>query len=387
MPITNQGYIRPSYDELLEDCITLAKELFGDDIDTNNDSPLGKFIRLGVQDLADAYEAQEIIYYSRFPNTATGQSLDRLMPFAAISRNPGTRAEHTIKFIGTAGAVIDPGFLVGTTGDETFFLVNSVTLGDNGTATGLVQCTEFGTIGNVAAGTITEIVNPAVDVTSIQHMSFDTAGQDTETDSELRKRFKIALAGAGSGATSAIKGAVMRITGVTSCYVDENSGNETSATGVPPHAFEVYVYASETLNQEIAEAIFSKKPVGIGTHGDVSVTVIDDSGNQQTVKFSHVQPMPVYIKLTAKVNSYFELDGITQIKDAMTGYVGSLAAGDDVIFTNLYKYIFGVAGVEDVTSLSISSDGTNYASSNISVDFSKIATLAASNIEVTINEN
>lgn len=90
--VNEQGYYRPTYDELLAGRIAQAQELFGEDIDTSNASPLGKFIRLSVQDLADAYEAQEIIYYSRFPHTATGQNLDRLMPFAGITRNPATRA-------------------------------------------------------------------------------------------------------------------------------------------------------------------------------------------------------------------------------------------------------------------------------------------------------
>ena len=96
MAVNEKGYIRPTYDELLEARIAQAQELFGDDIDTSDASPPGKFIRLAVQDLADAYEAQEIIYYARFPNTATGQNLDRLMPFAGISRNPATRASHTV---------------------------------------------------------------------------------------------------------------------------------------------------------------------------------------------------------------------------------------------------------------------------------------------------
>ena len=61
MPINEKGYLRPTYDEILEDRIALAQELWGQEIDTSDASTLGKFIRLSVQDLADAYEVQEIL--------------------------------------------------------------------------------------------------------------------------------------------------------------------------------------------------------------------------------------------------------------------------------------------------------------------------------------
>lgn len=384
MPISEKGYIRPTYDEILEDRIELAKELFGDDIDTSDASTLGKFIRLSVQDLANAFEAQEIIYYARFPNTATGQSLDRLMPFAGIARNPATRAEHAVKFIGTAGYEVPVGFLVGTTGDEEFYLVNSVVLDENGEGTGIVQCTELGTVGNVTLGEITAIVHPDVNVLEIEHSGIETLGTDTESDSDLRERFRSAIEGAGSATTAAIRGAVMRVAGVKGCTIVENRENTGDEKGRPPHSFEAYVHASENLDQAVAEAIFEKKPLGIKSVGDVAVEVADASGGTQTVYFSRVSEIALHIKVTVVTDSLFELDGIEQIKTALTGYVGGLTNGDDVIYTSLYKHIFGVAGVKDVTALSMSLDGSDYLTSNIVVADDTVATLDAENITVEV---
>lgn len=385
MPISDQGYIRPTYDDLLADRITLAQELFGEDIDTSDASALGKFIRLAVQDLADAYEVQEIIYYSRFPNTASGHSLDRLMPFAQITRNPATRAEHQIKFTGTANHEIEVGFLVGTTGDETFYLVNPVTLDESGIGTGIVQCTELGTVGNVRLGAITEIINPDVDVLSIEHTDIITLGEEEESDVDLRKRFSVTLAGAGSATAAAIRGAVMRVNGVKSCIIVENKNSTTDSDGRPPNSFEVYVYAPEMLDQQIGEAIFSKKPLGIMAHGDTAVTVLDMTGKEQTVNFSHVSEITLYVKVEVAKDSHFELDGVEQIKTALVTYVENLGSGEDVIFTRLYKSIFGVTGVMDVTNLSISTNGTNYSSSNITVGPNEVATLSATNIAVEVS--
>lgn len=383
MPINEQGYLRPTYDEILEDRIALAQELFGQDIDTTDASALGKFIRLSVQDLADAYEAQEIIYYSRFPHTATGQSLDRLMPFAGITRNAATPAEHEIKFTGTAGYEIPVGFLVGTTGDEEFYLVNAVVLDENGVGNGIVQCTEAGEIGNVALGTITEIVNPGVDVSAIEHVKVEILGKATESDADLRKRFELAIQGTGSGTPTAIRGTIMRINGVTGCLVVENNTSET-VDGRPPHSFEVFVYAPDTLDQEIAQAIFSKKPLGIQVVGDVSVEIQDVAGNPQIIKFSRVSETVVYIKITIATDGDFELDGADQIKAALAEYINNLSTGEDVVFTSLYKYIFGIAGVRDVTSLGISTDGATYNATNVTMDVSHVARISTANIEVEV---
>lgn len=87
--LTEQGYHRPTYDEILESKEQLARTLFGEDIETSEQTPLGKFIRIGAYDLSKAYEDIENVYYARFPNTASGISLDRLCVFVGISRNPG----------------------------------------------------------------------------------------------------------------------------------------------------------------------------------------------------------------------------------------------------------------------------------------------------------
>lgn len=384
MAVNENGYVRPTYDELLNDRIEMAKELFGEDIDTSDASPLGKFIRLAVKDLAEAYEAQETIYYSRFPNTATGQSLDRLMPFAGLTRSPATRAVHEIAFEGAEDAVIESGFLVATTDGVEFYLLNDLTLDSRGSGVGLVECTEDGTVGNVVLGSIVDIVNPNTAVSSITHTNIEELGVEEETDSSLRKRFAEAITGVGSATLEAITGAVSRVSGVRACIVNENDTDTTNSKGIPPHSFEVLVHAPESLNQQIADAIFSRKPIGIKSYGDIPVEVLDVSGETQIVRFSRVADLNVYVKMTVVKDSSFETDGVNQIKTALLEYVAGLGVGGDVVISQMYKYIFSVAGVTDVTSLTLSTDGSSYSASNIVLDTDNIAVLSAQNVEVTV---
>ena len=102
MGLTDKGYIRRTYDDILKDKIERAKELFGENIDTSDLSVLGKFLRINAYDQAMAEEEIEAVYYARFPNTASGQSLDRLAAFVGISRNPATPAVYSVRVHGDA---------------------------------------------------------------------------------------------------------------------------------------------------------------------------------------------------------------------------------------------------------------------------------------------
>lgn len=53
MVLTDKGFQRPTYDDLLTRQENRAKTLFGEDIDTSSQSILGKYIRLNVEDLAE----------------------------------------------------------------------------------------------------------------------------------------------------------------------------------------------------------------------------------------------------------------------------------------------------------------------------------------------
>ena len=132
--LTETGFYRPTYDELLEAQEMRAKQLFGEDIDTSNLSVLGKYIRINVSDLDELWQTLEGVYNARFPNSSKGVSLERLCVFAGISRNPATHAKHLVRIAGAKDTVIEGGFLVSTESQEqTFHTYEDYVLGANGT--------------------------------------------------------------------------------------------------------------------------------------------------------------------------------------------------------------------------------------------------------------
>lgn len=384
MPLTDKGYERPTFEDLLAAQEERARLLFGEDIDTNDNTPLGKYIRLNVADLADVYEILEMIYYARFPNTATGVSLDRLCPFAGISRNPATYAVHKVRFTGTAGENVPEGFEVSTVdGDLTFHTYDALQIGEGGYVDGFVYCEEAGVIGNVALGKIDTIVNPDANVDEIEHLGVEEYGEDIESDTALRDRFNATINGSGAATAASISGAVSRVALVDGVAVVEND-TDTTVDGIPPHSFECFVLSPESQDTLVAEAIFSKKPLGIKAVGDVAVEIVDDSGVSHTVRFSRTIQRDIYIKLTVNVNNYFESDGKEQIKSYIAEYINTLKNGDNVYLSSIYGYIYKAAGVVNVSSLTMSTDGATYSTGNIEITDKEVARVDVANIEVVV---
>lgn len=380
--LTKQGYLRPTFEDILEDLESKARELFGEDILTNEQTPLGKFIRIIAYDRAKEEEEKELIFYSRFPNTASGVNLDRLCPFVGISRNPATPAQYELTVTGTAGNTVPYGFEVSTDSDIIFYNTLDTVIGEDGTCKITVECAESGTIGNVNAAEITQIVNPDADIDSIGNASLVSVGVDEESDFELRQRFIQASAGLGSCNETALKAALIRVPTVTSSSIIVNETDETDDGGRPPHSFTCFVTGGVGHEKEIAETIFDKKPVGIRTYGAQSYTLTDESGTEHTIYFSRTTNVNVYVKLSVKTTSAFEGEtGIEEIKKNIMAHINSLGVGNSVILSAIYSHIHSVAGVKEVTSLQLSTDGSTYSANNI--DISDVQNAVCTNVEVT----
>lgn len=385
MGLTDAGYIRRTYDDIVNDAVQHAKDLFGEDIDTSDLTPLGKFIRIVAYDIAVAEEEIEAVYYSSKPNTASGQSLDRLLVFGGITRNPASAAQYTVEVQGAAGYTIPVGFLVGTDTELTFYNVAEVTIGEDETAEIEVSCTEAGTVGNINAGAITRVVNPDANVYSVAGKSCSILGLDEENDADLRVRLNAAMQGSGSCNENSLRAALLRIPTVQFAAVIANEGDVNDSDGRPPHSFECYVRGGDAYEKEIAEAIFQKKPIGIKTTGDKAVTVVDLSGTEQVIKYSPTKNVDVAVRASVKVTTAFPEDGSTQTKEAIADHINSLGIGNTLVLSSIYGHIYGIPGVVEVTSLELSTDGgSTFSTGNVKVAQFELAVCSTVSLTVEV---
>lgn len=389
MGLTELGYVLPTYDEILAGQIDTAKELFGDDINTDTNTALGKFIRITTDELLNLYEMISDTYFSRFPQFAKGINLDRLGTFAGITRNLATYAQHRISLEGTAGHKVPSGFLVGTTTGINFYTISDVTIGDGATEVS-VMCVLAGTEGNVAVGQITDIVNPDANVTKVNHLRLELAGEDIETDINFYNRFKQAIAGAGNTTASSISGHVSKIPGVNSVNLIEND-TDNVVDGMPARSFQVFVHGDTASNEDIAKAIFEKKPPGIQAFGTTTVIVQDDGGYNHSISFSRTVVVDIQIRLTIKTSNLFEATGTDDIKTALALSTTETYNDFDIVLNSMYGAVYKVTGVKEISKfearhkIGLNGAWSEWSSNNIKTLSSQIPRILKENVSVTID--
>ena len=360
--VTERGFHRPTYVELLNAIEYKARELFGDRANLTVRSPLGLFLRVFAWILNILFSLMEDVYNSRFVDTAVGTSLYNLGKAIGLSLLPAQKATGYVTFTGTAGTVIPSGFLVKTVAGLQYAVMTEGRIESSGTVTLPVQAVDTGSDYNASAGTVTEIVNPLDGVASCSNSAAVDGGRGRETDEEFRDRYYQSVDYAGGVNADAISGELLQnVEAIYSVICYENDTDETNDLGLPPHSIEVVAYGG--LDEEVAAAIYRRKAAGIQ---------LSASGQSIDINFSRPTTVPVYLKITnLQTNSNFPYNGNDLIKEALINYIGGdtwggLTIGQDVLYMAIPGVILGVSGVVDFDLL-ISKDGVDYSQNNIEI--------------------
>ena len=368
--LTDAGFRRPTYAELLDALEYKARELFGTEANLTVRSPLGIFLRIYAWILNLLFSTLEDVYNSRFIDTAVGSSLYNLGRAIGLRLLGAQKAVGYLTFTGEDNTIVPEGFLAETIVGTQYITVAQGVIKD-GSIT--LPCTAVisGPDGNTDANTITTITNPKSGITGVTNAAAFEGGRNTENDAEFRERYYLSVDIAGGVNIDAIVAEIYEsVEAVISVIGEENDTDEVNAHGLPPHSIELVVYGG--LDEEIAKAIYSRKAAGIQTYGSTTIPVVTASGNIYDIHFNRPKPVKVWVKIYNLVtNAQFPLDGIEQIKEAIISYLGSdtkrgLDIGQDVVCIALPSQVYKVSGVVDF-KLKISADGENYSWNNIEI--------------------
>lgn len=183
-----RGFERKTYVDIVDDMQARAYEVFGDNINLGDSSPLGMLIQSTAWEMSVAWDAIEQSYQSGFAYYATGNNLDKVASNAVRKRFEGSQATVYLKFKGSYGTVIPEGFTVSTDEDMMFRTYEEHVIEGDDELVGAIS-TGVGEAYNVKAGTITEIVNPLSGVEEVTNPQDATDGTDVETDDAFRERY------------------------------------------------------------------------------------------------------------------------------------------------------------------------------------------------------
>lgn len=384
--LTDAGFRRPTYAELLDALEYKARELFGSNANLTVRSPLGIFLRIYAWMLNLLFSTLEDVYNSRFIDTAAGSSLYNLGRAIGLRLLGAQKAVGYLTFSGDENTLVPEGFLA-ETAESTQYITLTQGIIKDGSVT--LPCTAVipGPDGNTDANTITTITNPKSGIFEVTNAAAFEGGRNTETDAEFRKRYYISVDFAGGVNIDAIVAAIYEgVEAVIAVIGEENDTDEVNEHGLPPHSIEIVAYGG--LDEDIAKVIFQRKAAGIQTYGTTVVPVLTASGQLYNVHFNRPVPRRVWVRVyNLKTNDMFPLDGIEQIKESIVQYIGSnirrgLNIGQDVICVAIPTEVFKVSGVVDF-KLKISADGVNYGWDNIEIAAREKAVTEEDLVEVT----
>lgn len=400
--ITTTGFDRSTLDEILQQIQTdelrpVEEGGVSPSLDLSTTEPIGQINGIVAEALADNEELLEICYHGFDDGAVEGDQLEILCALTGTLRKGAKKCEDVTEFNLDSGTVLPANYVVRPPGDSTraFETIEAFTAPSTGWHEVRVRALIAGPI-FVAAGNLTQIVSPLTGVNATENGADIDGGTDVELDDELRVRRRAERQSAGQTTIGAIKAKISKLSGVVSVRVFENVESYPDADGMPAHSFEVMVhdgFSPVVADADIGAIILANKPPGAKTHGNTSVTVTDEEGNQVVVKFSRPTQKEVYVDIFAtKVSGATLPGGATNLlREHLTAEANALASpGADVVALALRAIVYnsretkGYTWLYDVQSLELGFSASPGGTSNLTIADREIARIQLANVTATI---
>lgn len=165
------------------------------DLDTTVGSVTRKIIDAVASAASDISLDNQLLTYQYDINSMTGANLDSFVQLFGMTRYPAARATGTVTFTRPAATdVVTAAVGAQVASADGTMVVSTLTAAVmDATARSVsvpVQAVLAGPDGNVAAGTLTQLLTPVSEVTAVTNTNALSGGANQETDSQLQARWK-----------------------------------------------------------------------------------------------------------------------------------------------------------------------------------------------------
>lgn len=317
-----------------------------DDVDKRE----GSLIFTALAPVAAAYVEQQCymdnIMDAAMPDTARGGNLTRKCAEKGINRYPASRALRKAVFTAPDGTSKDVplGSRFGAQG-LVYTVAAKTAQGDYQT-----QCQQAGIVGNGYFGALLPVdIIPDLGTATLTDVL--VAGEDEETDDELRTRYYATVARQPSAGNIAYYEAeILKIPGVGAVKVyptPDSQGGKVHCIVVDPQNKPASTALVEQAQQEIDPAPqgkgYGKAPIG------------------HTVSISTVTEASINITISVAPASGYLLASLTEpIKAAIGSYLASLSFVDSVVrISRVESAVLAVEGVADVADTKLNGSAAN----------------------------
>jgi uncharacterized phage protein gp47/JayE len=402
--VSPSGFQPKTEPELIDELKAVWRGVFGAFVNVEDRSRHGQMIAGYAGPLAEVWKLGESI--TSFFSNPSGVLLDYLCKLTGTFRKDATSSSVMLTLIGTPTTVVAAGKVASVNGTSSQFALTApatitavgawaqattYSLGDRrsangnvyqvvvpgtsdpagtgpagtgqaiiddtvvwrflGVGTGAIDAPAAATVTGPLqgyAGTITIISTPVSGWNGVINLLDATPGTNAEKDPGLRVRRDQEVAGQGTSPVDAIRAKLLRVTGVTSAVVFENT-LDVAVDGVAAHGIECLLEGGD--DAEIAATIFGSEAGGIETSGTTSTVVIDSAGNSHTLKHSRPSDVNAWVGYSLLIDpNRYPANGDDQVKEAAVVAGDALVVGFDAFNADFIVAAKTIPGVLNVLS-------------------------------------
>lgn len=354
-PVTfgSNGFVSPSESSILAGVQADINAAFGGNLNFSLTTPQGQLASSFTAIIGAADDT--FVYYTNQvdPAYATGRMQDAIGRIYFLTRNPAQSTVVQATCSGLAGVVIPVGSLAIAADGNTYTSTQSGTISGLGSVTIPFACVVTGPI-SCPEGTLTKIYQAIPGWDSITNASDGVIGSDVESRSAFEARREQSVAGNSFGAIGSIIGAVAKVSGILDYYgYDNATASPVTIGGYTVAANSIYIAAAGGSDDDVAQAIWSKKAPGCAYNGNTTVTVYDDnplyaSPVPYTVKFERPSDLSILFSVVIANSSGVPSDAAAQIQSAI---ISAFAGGDGGPRARIGSTIYATRFIAPVAAL------------------------------------
>jgi uncharacterized phage protein gp47/JayE len=184
MEINQNGFKADSFIEILSRLSTQLKDIYGQDINLDQDTQDGQLLGINTTIISDLQDLALYIYNSMDVDFAEGVNLDKLLKLLARTRLPATKSTVDVNLTLNRDATIPLTYTVSDANGQNWQIASEQTL-STGTHLVTFESVDFGAI-TAEENTITQQVTIIPEVDSLINPSSAISGRDEESDQQQK---------------------------------------------------------------------------------------------------------------------------------------------------------------------------------------------------------
>ena len=385
MIIDANGFKAESFTEILTRLSNGLKNIYGQDINLDQDTPDGQQLGIQANIISDFQDLALYIYNSMDPDLADGANFDKLLKLLARTRLPSSRSTVDIEMVLNKTVSIPASYTIKDLNNQNWIIGTAQTL-DAGTHLVSFYSEDWGNI-TAEPNTINEQVTILTEVVSINNPESAISGRDEESIVQVRERRNKILEINASSTIGSIIGKILDLNGVIDAVPYENMTKiYDPLRDIQPNSYWIVVKGGDIA--QISEIIAKDKTGGTGLKGQVETVYIekfvrkDGSAREfyHDVKFDRPTEVSIHIKFKVSRKVSTQSIDIEHIKDTLANKEFYIA--QNITVTELYSTIYSAATNYIATDLEVSKDGVVWDSVFLQAGYDEEFIIEKSNIEI-----